>query len=126
MEFRRVLFRSPVSNWTICVVTVVTDSKGLMVSLAASPTAITTIMVSPIARLTASKTPPTMPGRAAGTNTRRMVYDVIATIANEPSRIACGTAFIESSASEETNGINLTTNTAHNTDETGKQVNGRI
>src|SRR3546814_3761616 len=34
-------------------------------------------LIAPIARLTASKTPPTMPGRAAGTNTRRMVSDEI-------------------------------------------------
>src|SRR3546814_6829997 len=49
-----------------------------------------------------------MPERAAGTNTRRMVSDVVAPIANEPSRIAWGTALIESSAIEETNGMIIT------------------
>src|SRR3546814_14340168 len=43
---------SPVSSLTICAVTVVTLAKGLAVRLAESPAAITTIIVSPIARLT--------------------------------------------------------------------------
>ena len=60
---------SPVSNCTLCVVTVVTLANGLAVRLAAKPAAMTTIIVSPIARLTASRTPPTMPGSAAGTST---------------------------------------------------------
>ena len=59
---------SPVSSWTIWVVTVVTLSNGLAVMLAARPAAITTIIVSPIARLTASRTPPTTPGSAAGSS----------------------------------------------------------
>ena len=42
------------------------------------PAAMTTIMVSPMARDTASSTPPTMPGRAAGKMTRRMVSDWVA------------------------------------------------
>jgi hypothetical protein len=50
-------------------VTVVTLAKGLAVRLAARPAAITTIIVSPMARLTASSTPPTTPGSAAGTST---------------------------------------------------------
>eukprot|EP01031_Cornospumella_fuschlensis_P017296 gene17295-21143_t len=45
---------SPVSNFTICAVTVVTLAKGLAVMLADRPAAITTIIVSPIARLIAS------------------------------------------------------------------------
>ena len=65
----------------------------------------TTIIVSPIARLTASSTPPTTPGSAAGRITLRMVSDLVAPIASEPSRIACGTAAIESSAIELTNGM---------------------
>ena len=96
---------SPVSSWTIWVVTVVTLSNGLRVRLAARPAAITTIIVSPIARLTASRTPPTTPGSAGGTRTLRIVSDVVAPIASEPSRIACGTAAIESSAIDETNGM---------------------
>ena len=83
----------------------VTLANGLAVRLAARPAAITTIIVSPIARLTASRTPPTMPGSAAGTSTLRIVSEVVAPIASEPSRIACGTAAIESSAIEETNGM---------------------
>ena len=34
-----------------------------------------------------------------------MVSEVVAPIASDPSRIACGTAVIESSAIEETNGM---------------------
>ncbi len=68
----------------------------------------TTIIVSPIARLTASSTPPTMPGSAAGTRTRLIVSDAVAPIARLPSRIACGTAFIELSAIDETNGMIIT------------------
>src|SRR3546814_20584088 len=49
-----------------------------------------------------------MPGSAAGTSTRRIVSDVVAPMASEPSRIACGTALIESSAMEETNGMIIT------------------
>src|SRR3546814_9339929 len=64
--------------------------------------------VSRSARLTASITPPAMPGSAAGTITRRIVSDVVAPMASEPSRIACGTALIESSAMEETNGMIIT------------------
>jgi hypothetical protein len=48
----------------------------------------TTIIVSPIARLTARRTPPTTPGRAAGTSTFLIVSDVVAPIASDPSRIA--------------------------------------
>jgi hypothetical protein len=57
-----------------------------------SPAAITTIMVSPMARDAASSTPPTMPGSAAGITTRLMVSERVAPSASEPSRIACGTA----------------------------------
>ena len=69
---------SPTSRVTICAVTVVTASSGLMVRLAARPAAITTIMVSPIARETASSTAPTMPGSAPGNTTWRMVSDLVA------------------------------------------------
>ena len=75
---------------------------------AAAPAAITTIMVSPIARLIASITPATMPGSAAGTNTLRMVSDVVAPMARLPSRMAWGTAAMESSAMEETKGMIIT------------------
>ena len=69
---------SPTSRVTIWTVTVVTASSGLSVRLAARPAAITTIMVSPIARLVASSRAPTMPGSAAGTTTERMVSDLVA------------------------------------------------
>ena len=66
---------------TICTVTVVIASRGLADRLAAVEAAITTIMVSPIARLIASITPATMPGSAAGTSTRRIVSERVAPIA---------------------------------------------
>jgi hypothetical protein len=99
---------SPVSSLTICAVTVVTLAKGLAVMLAESPAAITTIIVSPIARLTASRTPPTTPGRAAGRMTWRIVSLVVDPIASDPSRIDCGTALMLSSAIEDTNGMIIT------------------
>ena len=64
---------SPVSNITICTVTVVTASSGLIVKLAATPAAITTIIVSPTARLIANRNAPTRPGKAAGNTTRIIV-----------------------------------------------------
>jgi hypothetical protein len=67
-----------VSSITICTVTVVTASSGLAVRFAASPAAMTTIIVSPIARETASSTAPTMPGNAAGKTTLRIVSERVA------------------------------------------------
>ena len=49
-----------------------------MVKFAAKPAAITTIMVSPIARDIASNTPPIIPGSAAGTKTLQIVSDFVA------------------------------------------------
>src|SRR5690554_1189926 len=99
---------SPVSRVTICTVTVVTESSGLAVRLAARPAAITTIMVSPMAREAASRMPPIMPGRAAGKITFFMVSDWVAPSAREPSRRVWGTALITSSDNDETNGIIMT------------------
>ena len=48
------------------------------------------------------------PGKAAGTMTRRMVSDVVAPMARLPSRIACGTEAILSSAMELTKGMIMT------------------
>ena len=62
-------------------------------------------MVSPIALETARRTPPTTPGSAAGTSTFWIVSDLVAPIARLPSRIASGTALIESSAIDETKGM---------------------
>jgi len=45
------------------------------------PAAMTTIMVSPIARLAASNTPPMMPGSAAGRSTLVMVSPLVAPMA---------------------------------------------
>src|SRR3546814_5348731 len=67
----------------------------------------TTIIVSPFARLTASRTPPTTPGSAAGSNTLRTVSELVAPIARLSSRIAEGTAAIESSAIDGTKGMNI-------------------
>ena len=50
---------------------------------------------------------PTTPGNAAGRTTCRMVSDCVAPKPSEPSRIACGTALMTSSESEETNGISM-------------------
>ena len=88
--------------------TVVTLAKGLSVMFAARPAAITTIIVSPIARLTASSTPPTTPGSAAGIRTRRMVSLVVAPMARLPSRMDWGTAAMLSSAMEDTKGMIIT------------------
>ena len=63
------------------MVIVVVDSSGLMVKFAANPAAITTIIVSPIALETASKTEPTIPGKAAGMTTFLIVSDFVAPIA---------------------------------------------
>jgi hypothetical protein len=54
-------------------VVVVTESSGLIVSVAIRPAAMTTIMVSPIARDTASNRPPAIPGIAAGISTLLIV-----------------------------------------------------
>ena len=85
--------RRPTASWrcrtpgrrpaacSICTVTVVTASSGLKVRLAARPAAMTTIIVSPMARLMASMKAETMPGSAAGSTTLRMVSDLVAPIA---------------------------------------------
>ncbi len=85
--------------------TVVTASKGLKVRFAAIPAAITTIIVSPMARETASNIAPTIPGRAAGKTIFFTVSDFVAPIAYEPSLNDCGTAVITSSDQEEINGM---------------------
>ena len=48
-----------------------------------------------------------MPGKAAGMTTCRIVSDFVAPRPSEPSRIACGTALMISSDSEDTKGINM-------------------
>ena len=72
---------SPINITTIWVVIVVAASNGLAVNLAASPAAITTIMVSPIALDTANRNEPTIPGNAAGNKTFRIVSLLVAPIA---------------------------------------------
>ena len=99
---------SPTRRVTIWAVTVVTASRGFAVRFAASPAAITTIMVSPIARDTASRMLPTIPGSAAGSTTRRTVSDFVAPRPSEPSRSAWGTALITSSDNDDTNGMIIT------------------
>ena len=96
---------SPVSNPTICTVTVLTLSKGLKVRFAAKPAAITTIIVSPIAREKANKKLPTMPWNEAGIITCFVVSDSVAPIASEPSLSERGTAVNASSVNDATKGI---------------------
>ena len=67
--------------------------------------AITTIIVSPIAREAAKRIPPIMPGKAAGRITFLIVSDFVAPNPYEPSLIDCGTLEITSSDREETRGI---------------------
>ena len=98
---------SPVNWLTIFTVTVVIASKGFRLSLAAAPAPITTIIVSPIARLAASRIAPTMPGRAAGMTTLRTVSDGVAPRPSEPSRRLCGTALMMSSDSDDTKGMTM-------------------
>ena len=69
---------SPTSRVTICTVTVVTAWRGFAVRLAARPAAMTTIIVSPMAREIASSSPPTIPGSAAGRTTCRIVSERVA------------------------------------------------
>ena len=69
---------SPVSWLTILAVTVVIASNGFRLSRAAAPAPSTTIIVSPMAREAASRMAPTIPGRAAGSTTCRMVSDCVA------------------------------------------------
>ena len=57
------------------------DSSGFIVRLAASPEAITTIIVSPTALDTAKSIEPTIPGKAAGKITFFTVSDFVAPIA---------------------------------------------
>ena len=76
-----------------------------MVNLADRPAAITTIMVSPIAREAASNMPPTIPGNAAGITTLRIVSLMVAPIPREASRRLSGTALIMSSDRDITKGI---------------------
>ena len=65
----------------------------------------TTIIVSPMARDTASRMPPTMPGSAAGRMTFFIASERVEPSPSAPSRIADGTAWIASSASDDTSGI---------------------
>jgi hypothetical protein len=96
---------SPTSSMAMCTVTVVTASSGLAVMLAASPAAMTTIMVSPSAREKARIAAATMPGSAAGSTTRRIVSARVAPRERLPSRRLMGTARITSSEREETLGM---------------------
>jgi hypothetical protein len=79
----------------------------LIVSLPISPAAITTIIVSPMARLTARGTPPTMSGMAAGNSSFVMVSPRVAPSARDPSRSGRGTADRASSVKEEMKRISM-------------------
>jgi hypothetical protein len=95
--------RSPVSWLTILTVIVVIASNGLPVKLAATPAARTTIIVSPMAREAVRRMAPTMPGRRPAGSPCLIVSERVAPRPSEPSRIACGTAVMMSSDSDETN-----------------------
>ena len=60
-----------------------------------------------MARLAASRKAPTMPGRAAGRTTLRMVSDWVAPSPSEPSRRLWGTGVMMSSDSEEMKGMSM-------------------
>ena len=98
---------SPVSWLTMVTVTVETGSAGLARRTGLLPAARTTIMVSPIARLTARRKAPTIPGSAAGRSTRRMPSEGVAPSAREPSRRDKGTWRRMSSEREEMKGISM-------------------
>ena len=83
---------------------VVTASNGFKVKFAAKPAAITTIIVSPIARLVAKSNDPAIPGNAAGRTIFRIVSDWVAPSPKDPSLKDCGTAFITSSDNDEIRG----------------------
>ena len=76
-----------------------TESTGDQERTAAFPDAISTIIVSPMARPKPRTQAASTPGIAAGSTTREAVCQEDAPIAIEPSRNACGT---EENASSET------------------------
>ena len=76
-----------------------------------APAARATIIVSPTARESPSTIAAAMPDRAAGNTTRSVVCIRLAPMANEPCRIACGTADMASSASDATVGMIMTPST---------------
>ena len=96
---------SPVRAATMRTVTVVMSSSGLAVRLGRMPAAITTIMVSPSARETASSEAEMIPGSAAGMTTSRIVSPLVMPSASEPWRMLSGTEVITSSESDEMNGM---------------------
>ena len=99
---------SPTKSVTICAVAVVTESSGFRVNFATNPAAITTIIVSPIARDTAKITAPTIEGVAEGKTTFFIISDLVLPMAKAPSFKACGTAFKASSVNDKTKGIIIT------------------
>ncbi len=87
---------------------VVISAVGSRVICGRRPAAITTIIVSPMARETASNTAAITPGRAAGITTCFTVSERVAPMAKAPSRSDCGTALMTSSDSEDTKGMIIT------------------
>ena len=79
-------------------------SAGLNVRVGVPPAAISTIMVSPIARLMPRTKAAMMPERPAGTTTRVDISYLVAPRAAAPARRDCGTANIASSEMEATVG----------------------
>ena len=79
-------------------------SPGLNVRLGVPPAAISTIIVSPTARLMPRTKAAMMPESAAGTTTRVETSYLVAPRAAAPARRDCGTAYMASSEMEATVG----------------------
>ena len=105
VSMKKVMIGMALTCFLIALNIVVTASSGFAVKLAANPAAITTIIVSPIAREAAKRRLPEMPGIAAGSITFLIVSLFVEPSAKEASRSDCGTAFITSSDSEEISGM---------------------
>jgi hypothetical protein len=78
--------------------------NGLNVSLGVPPAAISTIIVSPIARLMPRTKAAMIPERPAGTTTRVEISYFVAPRAAAPARKDCGTAYMASSEMDATVG----------------------
>lgn len=99
---------SPEMIDTICAVIVVTESRGLIVSLAIMPAAMVTIIVSPMARDTAMIIPPIMPGSAVGIRTLIIISSLVAPMAIDESFKFCGIVLMNSYDNDNIYGMSIT------------------
>ena len=83
-------------------------SSGFAVIRGVAPAAMVTSIVSPMARDMASMKEATMPDRAAGTTTFRLVSSLVAPKAYEACRSDLGTLIMASSLSDDTMGMIMT------------------